>query len=432
MNCDRCNSALLSETGHYKVTAEGDYICESCCDNYYGVSDHDGQLYPNHDLVYDDVTREMVTHEQLDDRYFICEHCNERTHIENISDDTDICNDCYDETTECYCCGERVNQSNTYIVRNSRNDEQDYCTDCTNNQTRRCESCDERYDDDALYWRNDSCYCSDCVDDVDEEEDENENFINDYSFKPTPKFRKKYDFEENEYLGVELEVEIEQSIAQKQFLFRNDLLYCKKDGSLNKGFEIVTHPMTLKYHKKLFGWRDILTNLISNDGKSHQTDTCGLHIHVSKTLSNLNQWKLVYFMYKCQDMLKIFSRRKIYRYCEFKMPSSYASSSNVSGKRNYPYISPRCDDRYTAVNFNNSKTIEFRFFRGTLKESTFFAALEFSKVSIDFVKHHGISFFLLSDSNLLWKTFYEYVLQENKYQTLIKYIKSKNINPLIK
>ena len=29
----------------------------------------------------------------------------------------------------------------------------------------------------------------------------------------------------------------------------HDHIYCKHDGSLEDGFEIVTHPMTLDYHR---------------------------------------------------------------------------------------------------------------------------------------------------------------------------------------
>ena len=35
-------------------------------------------------------------------------------------------------------------------------------------------------------------------------------------------------------------------------------LYCKHDGSLDDGFEMVTHPMTLDYHRKEMPWKKIL------------------------------------------------------------------------------------------------------------------------------------------------------------------------------
>jgi len=34
--------------------------------------------------------------------------------------------------------------------------------------------------------------------------------------------------------------------------------YCKHDGSLNDGFEIVTHPMTLDYHLHRMPWEELL------------------------------------------------------------------------------------------------------------------------------------------------------------------------------
>ncbi len=35
----------------------------------------------------------------------------------------------------------------------------------------------------------------------------------------------------------------------------NEHIYCKHDGSLDEGFEIVSHPATLEYHTKTILWK---------------------------------------------------------------------------------------------------------------------------------------------------------------------------------
>ena len=45
--------------------------------------------------------------------------------------------------------------------------------------------------------------------------------------------------------------------------------------------ELVTHPMSLDWHKD-FCWEDIMKKAVSMGYRSHQTSTCGLHIHVNR------------------------------------------------------------------------------------------------------------------------------------------------------
>ncbi len=59
-------------------------------------------------------------------------------------------------------------------------------------------------------------------------------------------------------------------------------LYCKHDGSIDEGFELVSYPMTLDYHIATMPWLDILTMAQRLGYLSYQTSTCGLHIHVNR------------------------------------------------------------------------------------------------------------------------------------------------------
>lgn len=135
--------------------------------------------------------------------------------------------------------------------------------------------------DDAYYIDEDdydarcySCHCK-C----------NERTIHDYYFKPEPVFYGTG----SRYFGVELEVDDageNNNNAAKITAISNRLeehIYIKHDGSLNEGFEIVTHPMTLDYHLTQMPWSEILNKAKELGYLSHQAGTCGLHVHINRT-----------------------------------------------------------------------------------------------------------------------------------------------------
>lgn len=42
---------------------------------------------------------------------------------------------------------------------------------------------------------------------------------------------------------------------------KHSFAYCKHDGSLDDGFEIVTHPMSLEYQLHEMSWDEVLNRL---------------------------------------------------------------------------------------------------------------------------------------------------------------------------
>ena len=59
-------------------------------------------------------------------------------------------------------------------------------------------------------------------------------------------------------------------------------IYIKEDGSLSDGFEIVSYPMTLDYHKNNMNWWEVMKKALRMGYYSHQSGTAGLHIHVNR------------------------------------------------------------------------------------------------------------------------------------------------------
>ena len=83
------------------------------------------------------------------------------------------------------------------------------------------------------------------------------------------------------YFGVELEIDEggEQGDYASQILSQANVgfterLYCKHDGSLSNGFELVTHPMSLEYHQEEMPWPEVLRTARSLGYRSHQTQSC--------------------------------------------------------------------------------------------------------------------------------------------------------------
>ena len=148
-----------------------------------------------------------------------------------------------------------------------RSREQEVCEDCANRHTTWCERCDQREpEDEACGYQG--------------------GRIHDYSYKPLPIFHavdNDPDVDRFMFMGTELEVEDRECHnggAQIVEDALGNLVYCKHDGSLNNGFEIVTHPMTLAYVHQL-DW-SFTEKLIQTGHRSWDTDTCGIHIHVDR------------------------------------------------------------------------------------------------------------------------------------------------------
>ena len=284
------------------------------------------------------------------------------------------CRECFDRiTVECDNCMRRIWRDNAV-----GNDNYTLCEDCQERYYTYCEECGRLiHNEDSCYFDEDDMpYCRDCFESL------NCNSIKNYGYKPEPIFYGSGDL----FLGVELEVDKGGHIrenAQELIEIANtstERVYCKHDGSLNDGFEIVSHPMDLTYHTKEMPWKDILTKAASMGYLSHNTNTCGLHIHCSrdafgKTYEEQEDaiGRVVFFVEKHWNELVRFSRRK-WEHLN-RWAAKYSTISD-SPQETYKKAKDRNMGRYVAVNLTNYNTIEFRMFRGTLRYKTFIATLQ--------------------------------------------------------
>lgn len=206
--------------------------------------------------------------------------------------------------------------------------------------------------------------------------------IQDYCYKPEPIFYG----DGPRFFGVELEIDGAGeygSNAKKLLRIANEeeeRIYCKHDGSLEEGFEIVTHPMSLSYQLQQIPWEQICKGAVDLGYTSHQAGTCGLHVHVSRLAFGETEEqqdtaiaRVLYFFEKHWEELLKFSRRTQHQLDQWASRYGYKEQPMEildHAKKGYH------GGRYTCVNLTNRDTIEFRMFRGTLKYNTLIATLQ--------------------------------------------------------
>ena len=353
----------------------------------------------------------------MEENKICCSHCG--VLIENEDFDTvngePICQDCAERyAVVCDRCGETIWESDAY-----GDEYTNLCRHCYENHYTRCSCCDALLHEDDAYHLNGDDYCHDCYD---EERDKCRN-IHDYGYKPEPIFYGDSD----RYFGVELEIDgagKDDDYAEELLNITNmndEHIYIKSDGSLDDGMEIVSHPMTLEFHKD-FCWEDIMKKAIYLGYRSHQTSTCGLHIHVNRDCLGEDRGdqemvigKILYFVeHHWNEMLK-FSRRSEYSINRWAARYGYENSPKAILEK---AKKGNCG-RYAAVNLMNYSTIEFRLFRGTLKHSTFIATLELVNAIIETALYY-------SEDELHKLSWSEFVRRIDEPE-LIQYLKERQL-----
>ena len=157
-----------------------------------------------------------------------------------------FCPECLQaETCVCDRCGERI-----WLLDACCDETHTLCESCEAHYYTRCAGCGRLVAYSQLHYLNDDDdegYCETCYN-----RQSSGNGIQSYSFKPEPVFYG----DGTRYLGVELEIDSggESNVNAEELLqianTGEERAYCKHDGSLEDGFEIVTHPMTLAYHQE--------------------------------------------------------------------------------------------------------------------------------------------------------------------------------------
>ena len=408
------------------------------------------------------------------DYYMRCESCDEFVEENSIyiahcdGDECFFCESCFDRYTwRCACCGEHYSDNQTYYRLG--NDER-VCDACysRDESIAYCEYCDERYFVDDMVYNDDleTYICEHCdaeykakhqprvivLDSTrDALEGLDENYLNDTngngSLNPWHNYRRAFNYifmdsdsEEARKLliGAELEItDLNYNIGGREFesiinhIHNNYDAIVASDGSLNgHGMEIISDAQTLGVWEYRRPRMDALfKNLVKTGFRSDEGNTqCGLHFHVSREYlgdtkeeqeDTIARVELILENFK--NELMRFSRRdseSVRRYASF--------ISDRLGQKNFyslDLIKEHKNDnldggaRYQALNITNDKTIEFRFFKGTLNIETFYASLYLVKNIIDLAKDRE------HYAGATWAQ----LIKKGNYADLIEYNKKRGI-----
>lgn len=333
---------LVNELTTNNIAYETGYICEDCgC----FISEEDATFVTNNHGNDYPVCEDCLSNGD----YFYCEDC-DNWYDNSVDqylthDDRTICSDCrYEDYTECNQCGELYH-----------NDDTNYCDDC-----------DEYFCDD--------CYDGHCHDD---------NLLYDYHCfndwhptktpdEPQPQF----------YIGHELEIDNGNDMSEAVTQITTELNgVCMHDGSLSSnGIEFISHPLSYKYMlSREQDYRRVFDHLVNLGYRSHDTNTCGLHFHVTRPSDEIVD-RIILFMETYKEEIITLSRRnksEIDSWCNFLSDKKYDIDKKTLKSLDYIKKNKETSNRYMALNLTNYRTIEFRIFKGTLNYETFMADFEF-------------------------------------------------------
>lgn len=270
-----------------------------------------------------------------------------------------------------------------------------------------------------------------------EEEEEDDSVIGDYhsSKRRLERIPSSFDTRKTRVLmGLELEMEVRSGDREDHAVALLDAVGVHKgyryaclenDGSLNNGFEMVTGWTGLDVHREqLQRFQNPIRGL-----KSHDTSTCGLHVHICKRdMTLFHAVKMVLFINDSgnQRLVRTLARRDSSRYSQVK--NKKASYEWIKNAKQYSdggkgrVLQMLNNDRYEALNFQNEKTVEFRLFKGTLRYETILACLEFTYATWFFCRDTGTN-------ELTTPNFLEFIsrpenLEDTKF--LRQYLMEKN------
>lgn len=400
--CAECG-AIIEDMDDAFETEGGDTICRECYENDYAECYDCGEIHRIDEMT------------ETDDGNFVCDSCFESNYL------------------ECVCCN-HVIRIETDMWGNQNifeTEDGNVCQRCYDSYYESCNGCGEIHHIDDMEYdeEEEAYYCSAC------ERNRKKKNIKQYGYKPSPIFKtsahdKFYTSDDIRELvfGVELEVDNGNDPEETagELLEASEDIYCKQDGSLNNGIEIVTHPCTLSYHMNDLGWPTLCKIAISHGFLSNDARTCGLHVHVGRKQlgstrdeRNATTAKMILLVQRHWDALVKFTRRKE------RQLDRWAEKPNVDMRA---YSEDELIEnalmeyergRYLAVNLQNRETVELRLFNGSLKPNTIIATLQFVSNLCLYAKHRSINDVLTSQ----WKDICDY----HKYDELSTYLVERDL-----
>lgn len=324
----------------------------------------------------------------------------------------------------CSACGvihKGTQKRSIFVYMSFRNgdfrDEIQMCAEKAQTQSIICEHCGVRYSTQIS-----SAECPRCAG--------SQWRINSYDYTPLLKFHNVdgTDLGNNLHLGIELEFdgggESQSNCASMLRAFTKrkiNLAYAMHDGSLNNGFEIATHPSTLKAHMTKFDYEELCRVGKGLDYGADNTNSCGIHVHMSRKFFGetsaermFNASKMALLLERHWEDVVLFTRR------------NYSALENWADKQDLKEDCENADElraefenkyrragKYVALNTRHSATFELRIFKGSIEPKTIKAILQFCDNLARLVKESSLKKIQTLD--------FKDIVCYNKYEELSQY-----------
>lgn len=168
------------------------------------------------------------------------------------------------------------------------------------------------------------------------------------------------------YFGLEVETSHKDSARmivdwyQKECQMHSsfqDLVFVKDDSSVQRGYEIVTHPMTFEWANANFPWQAF--DRLIQTGAYDTHPSCGGHVHINKdSFTNAHMWKFLQFHWRMSDFAKLMGGRNSDQWGSFGkgFQDQRRRSKAIAMMKNDTY-----SQRYSALNLIPTHTVELRY-----------------------------------------------------------------------
>lgn len=316
----------------------------------------------------------------LTDEYEICAECDDIYPTSDMTDTHDgrICGHCLD---------------NNYMYSSVMDEyiHEDECVwvgdDCMTDSYRednytQCDNCGEWFDMEREGCESDDGYdlCDSCTDDYRLENGsvyyKDSGYIQEYH----PNIDLHFYGEGPKFLGCEYEVQgggCNSNIAESIFGDYREF-YCSRDGSLDEGFEAITHPCSPSHILSNIDWETIVDKLDKNGYDN--TEGGGFHVHISREhfKSQSHIGKLIRFFSDNYQKLVNFGNRTWDTANKWAEPTDYDTDDKF-----IDIYSNAKGERYSAVNVWPSETVEIRLFGCTYRPEVIRSYIQFVDIITD-------------------------------------------------
>ena len=342
-----------------------------------------------------------------------------------------ICNDCFNVYIQtCATCGSpcaydtlslvcvNMGISRYALAYEADDTSETICHDCSYT----CTNCDSVYQYEDSY--NECC----------EERHNGSSWIHDYSYRPkyevlsgipgTQTIRKNvrphmYKL----YMGFEIELAHTRNLMENFYYKSNELfenprfIYAKSDASIGpNGVEFVTMPATLDAFAMQFPW-ETFEWMHSMGARGWAYESCGMHIHVSRTaFTPSHLYKFMKFQSANDSLCIEFAGRDsgFARWDNDSMEKIRLNTKEFLGAGSYA-------ERYSAINILPRNTVELRYFRSNINKNGILRNAQWVDAIYEYTKQMNITVPRLNRWN--YEPFIKFMEQKPEYSLALEQVR---------